>query len=227
VVDAQGDDFSGGHDLLAHAEITGKRRPWRAEESRKYVEYMTREWYRPIMEYPKPIICASHGRCFAGAVEFTLMCDMTVASEDASFSFNINRETGVQFGMMIPFLSGWKKAHEFYLTGATLTAREALDAGMVNRVVRRENLLPEAMRLGTIISRIPLEVVRLNKLAIRHTFDLMGMRDAQFYAQEASALSHLRTGSEGASTQRFSAGGIQSVTAERRNRFADVDVPFE
>jgi enoyl-CoA hydratase/carnithine racemase len=44
VVDANGSDFSGGHDLLAHAEITGKRRPWREEESRKYVEYMTREW---------------------------------------------------------------------------------------------------------------------------------------------------------------------------------------
>jgi enoyl-CoA hydratase len=225
VFDGEGPDFCAGHDLYAHVEITGKHRPWREDDARKYIEHIRENWYEPLHEYPKVLIAAVHGRMFAGGVEFPLLCDMTVASEDATFSYSVHRVTGASVGMMLPWVVGWKKAHELYILGTTVDAQEALRLGMVNYVVTRANLLAEATRLATIVARIPPEVVKLNKLTVRHAFNLMGMREGRFFGQQADMFAHLREGAEVESEKRFT-DGLAAVVAERRARFEDLDVPY-
>jgi len=85
----------------------------------------------------KPTICAANGHCLAGSLGIALACDLIVASEDAGFGTpEIN--VGL-FPFMIMALIyrnvGRKKTNEMLLLGERLTAEQAREAGIVNRVV--------------------------------------------------------------------------------------------
>lgn len=93
--------------------------------------------FRLIGELGKPSLCAANGHVLAGALGLALACDLIIASEDAGFGTpEIN--VGV-FPFMIMALIyrnvPRKKASELLLLGERLSAREAQQAGIVNRVV--------------------------------------------------------------------------------------------
>lgn len=225
VLDGAGKDFCSGHDLLAHKELGGGKRPWSEDQARAYLDFIFEYFYWPLKDYSKPIIGAIHGNAIGGGAELALICDITIASEDMVLDYDILRATGVIMSMMVVYTAGWKVANEIYLTGGKVDAAEALRLGMVNRVVSRENLLPEAKRLATIISRMPQESVKLSKVAVRHTMDLMGMREAWFYGKEADILAHLVEGDEVESNIRHDQG-VRAAIEWRRNKFLDVDKAF-
>jgi enoyl-CoA hydratase len=92
--------------------------------------------FRTIMGLGKPTICAANGHVLAGALGLALCCDLIVAKDTAGFGTpEIN--VGV-FPFMIMALIyrnvPRKKTNELLLLGARLTAEEARDAGIVNRV---------------------------------------------------------------------------------------------
>ena len=93
--------------------------------------------FRTIMQLGKPTICAANGHVLAGALGVALACDLIVASEQATFGTpEIN--VGV-FPFMIMALIyrnvPRKKTNELLLLGERLSAEEAREAGIVNRVV--------------------------------------------------------------------------------------------
>ena len=93
--------------------------------------------FRTIMQLGKPTICAANGHVLAGALGVALACDLIVASERATFGTpEIN--VGV-FPFMIMALIyrnvGRKKTNELLLLGERLSAEEAREAGIVNKVV--------------------------------------------------------------------------------------------
>jgi enoyl-CoA hydratase len=97
--------------------------------------------FKTIMGLGKPTICAANGHVLAGALGLALACDLIVAKESATFGTpEIN--VGV-FPFMIMALIyrnvPRRKANEMMLLGERLTAAEALDAGIVNRVVAAED----------------------------------------------------------------------------------------
>src|SRR5690606_3491491 len=108
-----------------------------------YLDFIFDHWYWPLKDYPKPIIAAVHGTAAAGGAELAMLCDITLATPDASFDFSVLRATGVLMSQMLVYTAGWKAAHEIYLTGGTVDADRALQLGMVNRVVSSQNLLNE------------------------------------------------------------------------------------
>ena len=96
--------------------------------------------FRLIGELGKPTICAANGHVLAGALGLALACDLIVAKESAGFGTpEIN--VGV-FPFMIMALIyrnvPRKKTNEMLLLGERLTAAEALEAGIVNKVVPAE-----------------------------------------------------------------------------------------
>ncbi len=96
--------------------------------------------FRLIGELGKPTICAANGHVLAGSLGIALACDLIVAKEGAGFATpEIN--VGV-FPFMIMALIyrnvGRKKTNEMLLLGERMTAAEALDQGIVNRVVSPE-----------------------------------------------------------------------------------------
>jgi enoyl-CoA hydratase len=121
-----------------------------------------------------PLVAAVSGFCLGGGCELAMACDLIVASEGAVFG---QPETGVG---IIPGAGGTQRltravgkslAMDVVLSGRRLNAREALEAGLVARVVAREAWLDEAKRVAReIASKAPV-ATRLAKEAVNHAYE--------------------------------------------------------
>jgi enoyl-CoA hydratase/carnithine racemase len=127
-----------------------------------------------------PIIGAINGPATGGGFEFTLACDIRLASENAYFV-----ASGVNVGLIVSFwrlprVVGLGVAKEILLTGERVTATQALSWGLVTGVYSQEELLPAAIQKAQrIASRAPLSV-EASKSALTQAFELD--------AEEAKAL---------------------------------------
>ena len=92
---------------------------------------------RAVRDCPVPVIARIDGACMGGALELAASCDMRAASDRSTFSM-----PEVQIGIpsvieaaLLPRLMGWGRAAELLLTGRTMDANEALQAGLIERCV--------------------------------------------------------------------------------------------
>src|SRR5438067_1534437 len=156
--------FAAGADIKEMADATS-------------VEMLTRDqfarWDR-IRRFKKPLIAAVSGYALGGGNELAMLCDMIVASETAQFGqpeINIGVMPGGGGTLRLTRAVGKAIAMDMVLTGRTITAREALQFGLVNRVVPVEAYLTEAKRLAaTIAEKSPL-AAQLAKEAVLKAFD--------------------------------------------------------
>ena len=122
----------------------------------------------------KPIVAAVSGWCLGGGNELAMACDLIVASETAKFGqpeINLGVMPGAGGTQRLTRAVGKALAMEMVLNNRTLSAQEALQAGLVNRVVPIEVYLDEAVRLANeIAGRAPL-AVRLAKEAVNHAYE--------------------------------------------------------
>src|SRR6185503_13634930 len=109
-----------------------------------------------IYSFPKPTIAAVHGKCIAAGVMLAAMCDLIVASDDASFQNPVARMSGMGVELLVePWELGIRKAKEFLLTGDSIDANEAWRLGMVNRVVPRDQLAAVAREMADKVALVP------------------------------------------------------------------------
>jgi enoyl-CoA hydratase len=150
--------------------------------------------YDRLRQIKKPVIAAVSGWCLGGGSELAMACDMIVASESARFGqpeINIGVIPGAGGTQRLTKAVGKALAMEMVLNNRTLTAEEALQNGLVNRVVPVERFLEEALELAAqIAERAPL-AVRLGKEAVNHAFESFlsdGLKDERraFYLLFAS-----------------------------------------
>jgi enoyl-CoA hydratase len=129
-------------------------------------------WDR-IMEVKKPIIAAVSGWCLGGGNELAMICDMVVASESAKFGqpeINLGVIPGAGGTQRLTRAVGKAIAMEMVLNNRHLSAEEAYQFGLINRMAPVESYLEEALQLAAeIAERAPL-AVRLGKEAINHAF---------------------------------------------------------
>lgn len=161
-----GDDiaFAAGADIKEMADATA-------------VHMLTRSHipqFDRIRGIHKPIIAAVSGWCLGGGNELAMACDIIIASETARFGqpeINLGVIPGAGGTQRLTRAVGKAIAMEMVLNNRTLTAEEARQYGLVNRVVPVERYLEEAMQLAAeIAARAPL-AVRLGKEAINHAFE--------------------------------------------------------
>jgi len=116
-----------------------------------------------------PLVAAVSGYCLGGGCELAMACDLIVASETAQFGqpeINLGVLPGAGGTQRLTRASGKALAMDVILTGRFLSAAEALQAGLVARVVAREAWLDEAKRVArTIAAKSPISV-RLAKEAV-------------------------------------------------------------
>jgi enoyl-CoA hydratase len=121
-----------------------------------------------------PLVAAVSGYCLGGGCELALSCDLIVASESAQFG---QPETGLG---IIPGAGGTQRftraagkavAMDVILSGRFLSAREALAAGLVARVVAREAWLEEAKRVARDIAAKGPVSTRLAKEAVDRAYE--------------------------------------------------------
>ncbi|GAA2623649.1 enoyl-CoA hydratase/isomerase family protein [Streptomyces vastus] len=141
-----------------------------------------------IWSCPKPTIAVVQGYCLAGGCEIAMACDMIVAAEDARFG-----EPEIQYGsgpvaLIMPFVLGQKKTNELLFTGDRIDAREALTAGLVNKVVPLQELSAAAEHLALRIAPTPLAVLRLTKQALNRAYEAKGLRAAVDAGVDISAI---------------------------------------
>ncbi len=127
-----------------------------------------------IRRTKKPVIAAVSGFALGGGCELTMLCDMIVASETAQFGqpeIKIGVIPGAGGTQRLTRAVGKARAMEMVLTGKFITAKEALAAGLVTRVVPPENYLEEALRLAQEVASMPPLAVQMAKEAILKAFD--------------------------------------------------------
>lgn len=136
-------------------------------------------WARDVwglfISLPQPVIAAVHGFVLGDGIEIMLCCDIAVAADNARFGLPepglgiLPAAGGTQ---MVPRAIGPGMSLDMLICGRWLDAAEALEAGLVNRVVRRADLETTAARLGAAIAALEPNVARRLKLAVRRGLDL-------------------------------------------------------
>lgn len=178
VLAGAGRSFCCGHDLSALA--TGEVEPVEASLERQQRVFV--DVHRTIRDVTKPTIAQVQGHCIAGGLMTATMCDLIVASDDAKFSNPVTRMTLVSTQLLVePWEMGVRRAKEFIWTGDPIDAGEAWRLNLVNRVVPREKLEEEVMKLAKKIALLPPFAVMLSKRSLNRTLDIMGQRDAWDY----------------------------------------------
>jgi enoyl-CoA hydratase len=132
-----------------------------------------------LWEFPKPTISAVHGYCLGGGTHYGLVTDMTIASDDAYFSYPVLQGFGMPSGecSIEPWIfMNWKRAAEYLYTGQRLTAQEALEFGLINRVVPRDELDETVESIARHIAQAPLTTLVATKANLKRAWELMGMR---------------------------------------------------
>ncbi len=129
---------------------------------------------RAIERLPLPVIAAVHGVAYGGGCEIVLACDFVLASEDAQFGqpeINLGIMPGWGGTRRLPRRIGAARARRWILTGRPVRADEAAEAGLVDRVVPRAELLPAALALGEELAVKPPVALAAAKYALNAAID--------------------------------------------------------
>ncbi len=123
----------------------------------------------------KPVIAAISGHAVAGGLELALWCDLRVAEADAVLGV-FCRRWGVPLidggTVRLPRLIGLSRALDMILTGRPVGAEEALQMGLVNRVVPKGQARAAAIELAQELARLPQACMRNDRLSAYEQFDL-------------------------------------------------------
>lgn len=138
--------FCSGADLKERATLSPM-------EVKKFI-YTIRNLFTEIENLNKPVIAAVNGVALGGGTELSLACDIRIASNNAGMGLTETRLAiipGAGGTQRLPRLIGRGLAKELIFTGKRVTAAEALEIGLVNRVCEGDKLIEEAMKLAEMI----------------------------------------------------------------------------
>ena len=128
--------------------------------------------YAILEQIKMPVIAAVNGFCFTGSFELAMCADIIIASDKAKFA-----DTHSRFGITpgggqtqrLPRLIGARKAKEILFTGRQISAEEAEQIGIVNKVVPHDTLMDEARTMAAmILENIP-ETISIEKQLINQS----------------------------------------------------------
>ncbi|HNP86563.1 MAG TPA: enoyl-CoA hydratase, partial [Kouleothrix sp.] len=180
ILRGNGPVFSAGHDL---SEMVGQSREFYEHEFAVCAHLM-----ETIVNLPQPVIAEVHGIATAAGCQLVASCDLVVAAEAARFA-----TPGVKIGLFCstPMVAlsravGRKKAMEMLLTGEFISAEEARQAGLVNRVVPAAQLAETTRALAETIAAASPLVVGIGKQAFYRQAE-MPLHEAYAYTSGVMA----------------------------------------
>ena len=217
IVRGAGRAFCAGYDLNAAASSPGGRK-FTVSTDRILCQRLINRWQR-LWSLPKPTIAQVHGFCLAGATELIGHCDIVFASEDATFGHPAGRQLGVLPSLSLwPVLMGPRKSKEYFFTGDSLTAREALDWHLINRVYPKDKLEEETLNYARRVAMVSVELLTLHKAAVNRYLEVTGFRAAQQSSADIDVIAHMTDAVKGwVKMQRTM--GLKGALAERDRKF--------
>jgi len=159
------------------------------------------------LQLSKPVIAAVEGHAVAGGLELALWCDLRVAARDAVFGV-FNRRFGVPLidlgTVRLPRMIGQSRALDLVLTGRAVSGEEALQMGLVNRLVDPGKALAVALELACALAEFPQQGLRADRLSVYEQWAL------PWEEARRNELKHglevLASGESRAGAQRFTSG---------------------
>ena len=144
---------------------------------------------KAIYNTPKPVICRLNGVAAGAGCSLALACDMIIASQKASLievfvNIGLVLDSGSAF--FLPRIVGSKKAFELCTMGTKITAQEALELGIVNRVAAPEKLDETVKKITDYYVKAPTKAVGIIKKMLQKSLqsDLNEMLQYEAYCQE-------------------------------------------
>lgn len=187
VITGAGKAFCSGQDLKAAA----------AAGNRSFMDSLHKR-YNPIIRamrnMPKPIICRLNGVAAGAGCSIALACDMIIASENSSLIevfINVGLVLDSGSSYFLPRLVGSTKAFELATMGTKVSAAEGEKLGMINKVVKPEDLDEAVKHITNYYASAPTKAIGLMKKMLNKSFhsDLETMLDYEAYCQEIAGSS--------------------------------------
>ena len=163
ILTGEGRAFSAGADVKGVDELLGiQKEKVEDTDTMKLVNRLV----LAIRQTPKPVVAALNGVVAGASTNFVMACDIIIASENARFAENFINIGLIPDGggtYFLPELIGYQRAAEIFFTGKILSAREALELGLYNRVVPQEDVLKEAVELALELADRPGRAIAAGK----------------------------------------------------------------
>ena len=175
VLRAEGRSFCAGYDISpnpARAARRGNALAWHASLTDDATLELT-PW-----NMKKPVIASVQGHCLGGGCELAMVCDLTIAADDALFGEPEIRFSSVGPVMVMPWVIGLKRARELLYLGDPIDAPTALAYGMVNRVVPRAELTTATLKVARRMALMSPEALAATKLAVNRGAECAGFLNA-------------------------------------------------
>jgi methylglutaconyl-CoA hydratase len=160
LLDSEGPDFCAGADLEALAAMLDA-----PPEAHHRDADLLGQLFIALRETPKPVVAAVRGRALAGGAGLATACDIVLAHEEARFGYP-EVKVGFVPAMVMTMLRrtvGEKRAFELVATGRQLSAAEALELGLVSRVLPGGTFDAEVARFVAALAATPAAALRLTK----------------------------------------------------------------
>ncbi len=165
-ITGEGKAFCAGQDLSEAVDPGGPA-----------IKKIVEERYNPIIKkirtLEKPVVCAVNGVAAGAGANIALACDVVLAGTSASFlqafsKIGLIPDSGGTF--ILPRLIGWQKASALMMLGDKVPAADALQMGMIYKVVDDAKLQEEAMTIATTLSQMPTYGIWLTKKLLNESF---------------------------------------------------------
>jgi 2-(1,2-epoxy-1,2-dihydrophenyl)acetyl-CoA isomerase len=188
VLTGEGKAFCSGQDLKA-SQALGKR---------SFLDSLHRR-YNPLIlgmrNLPKPIVCRLNGVAAGAGCSIALACDIIVAAEEASLIevfINIGLVPDSGSSYFLPRMVGMAKAFELCSTGKKITGIEAFELGLVNKVVKQQELDATVQNYTDYFSQAPTRAIGLIKKMLNKSSssNLEEMLEYEAYLQEIAGTTH-------------------------------------
>jgi len=186
IITGAGKNFCAGQDLSSMLEPRGSASDvsFAAHLRKSYNLLIPR-----IRNLEKPVIAAINGAVAGAGLGLACACDLRYASEAARFrmafiGIALAPDSGTSF--FLPRLIGLGRATELAFTNDLIDAQTALSYGLVNRVFKAEELLPQTREIAKKLAQMPTKSIGLTKRAINHalTSDLDAALENEALLQE-------------------------------------------
>ena len=183
----EGKSFSAGYDISDDLDEERERTiferwtTWHRSDSKRYRLYY----------FPKPVVCQVKGHCLGGGIELASLADIVVAADDTNFSLTELQLSLIPVARMIYACSNVRYAKEMMMLAESFTAEDALRMGLINRVVAKENLEQETMRIAKRLARLPGETMQIIKKMSNDVMRVQGFEVATEWGADMALFSQL------------------------------------
>ena len=193
VLAGAGPAFSAGYDLKGSYYISVPEREgrWTVGNSLRTLRGIEARYQR-IWNCTKPTIARVHGAALAGGCYLQLVCDISVAAEDAQLGHPAVRMGGVSSMPLWQVALGLKKARYLLLTGRVVDGREAERIGLVSLAVPAADLDATVEGIVQDCLAVPADGAFQNKEALNTALEIMGVGALFRYHGQMNALGRLR-----------------------------------